>query len=103
MSIRINSKRCIGCRKCVAVCPGSLIEIQDQKAYMRYPRDCWGCVSCVKECPKGAIDFFLGADIGGNGSRMNVTCEGEILHWNIHRYDGTIKVIDVNSKNANKY
>ena len=43
-----------------------------QKAVMKYPKNCWGCVSCVKECKAGAIDFFLGADIGGNGSIMNV-------------------------------
>ena len=52
---------------------------------MRYPKDCWGCASCVKECPVGAIDFFLGADIGGMGSTMTCDKKGEILHWNIKK------------------
>lgn len=103
MSIRINREMCVGCRKCVDVCPGSLIKMQDGKAYMKYPKDCWGCVSCVKECSLCAIDFFLGADIGGHGSTMNVACEGDMIHWKIRRQDGTIKVIDINRKNSNKY
>ena len=72
MSIRIDQKKCVGCRKCSEVCPGTLIVMEDKKAVMKYPKNCWGCVSCVKECKAGAIDFFLGADIGGNGSIMNV-------------------------------
>ena len=65
MSIRINQDRCIGCKRCVSVCPGSLIDINETgKARMHYPKDCWGCVSCVKECPVQAIDFYLGADMG---------------------------------------
>lgn len=103
MSIRINREKCIGCGRCAEVCPGTLIEVEKEKAVMQYPRDCWGCVSCVKECPVGAIEFFLGADIGGNGSSMSVTAEGEILHWRIQKYNGEEKVIDVDRRNANQY
>ena len=69
MSIRIDQKKCVGCRKCSEVCPGTLIVMEDKKAVMKYPKNCWGCVSCVKECKAGAIDFFLGADIGGDGKK----------------------------------
>lgn len=103
MSIRINEQKCIGCKRCMEVCPGSLIVTKEKKAYMKYPKDCWGCVSCVKECPVSAIDFFLGADIGGNGSTMNVKKEGEILHWIITRQNGEIMTIDINQKDSNKY
>lgn len=60
------------------------------------------CILC-KECPVGAIEFFLGADIGGNGSVMNVTSEGDILHWNIHKTDGSTQTIDIDRRNANQY
>ncbi|WP_099467708.1 indolepyruvate ferredoxin oxidoreductase subunit alpha [Konateibacter massiliensis] len=103
MSIRINKEKCVGCLKCMKVCPGTLIKEKDNKVYIKYPKDCWGCVSCVKECRFGAIDFYLGADIGGNAGTMNVSYEGDILHWNITKSDGTKKVIDVNSKDSNKY
>lgn len=103
MSIRINKEKCIGCGKCTQVCPGTLIDLEDKKSVMKYPKDCWGCASCVKECPVGAIDFFLGADMGGNGSVMNVTTDGCILHWNITKQDGTTTVLDVDRRNSNKY
>ena len=103
MSIRIDQKKCVGCRKCTQVCPGTLIDVVNHCAVMQYPRDCWGCVSCVKECPAGAIEFYLGADIGGNGSVMNVTTEGDILHWNIVSAGGQQTTIDVDRRNSNKY
>ena len=79
MSIRIDQKKCVGCRKCSEVCPGTLIR-------------------------RGAVfRFFLGADIGGNGSIMNVKSEGDILHWIITKTDGSTSVIDVDRRNSNKY
>jgi len=104
MSIKINKEKCIGCRRCLSVCPGSLIKLdEDGKAYMKYPKDCWGCCSCIKECKECAILFYLGADIGGRGSHLTVETEGDIVHWNIEESNGTLHSIDVNSKDSNKY
>ena len=103
MSIRIREERCVGCGKCQEVCPGTLIQIIDRKAVMKYPKNCWGCVSCVKECKAGAIEFYLGADIGGMGATMNVTQKGDLLNWNITRSDGSELVISVDRRNSNKY
>jgi adenylylsulfate reductase subunit B len=104
MSIKINSDRCVGCAKCTKVCPGDLIELTaDKKAYNKYPKDCWGCFSCVKECSFGAIRFFLGADIGGQGGRAYIKDKGELVDWIIETPDGNIQVITVNKKDANKY
>lgn len=103
MSIRIDDTKCIGCGRCASVCPGTLIAVKDGKAEMRYPRDCWGCVSCVKECPVEAIALFLGADIGGMGSTMTVEQEQDVLHWKVHKYDGTQIVIDIDRRDANRY
>ena len=89
MSIRIKQERCIGCGQCID--------------WMHYPKDCWGCVSCVKVCPVQAIDFYLGADMGGRGSTMNVTADGHYLHWHIHKADGSEKTITVDRKQANSY
>ena len=82
---------------------GTLIQIIDRKAVMKYPKNCWGCVSCVKECKAGAIEFYLGADIGGMGGTMNVTQKGDLINWNITRSDGSELVISVDRRNSNKY
>lgn len=104
MSIRIDKTKCVGCTKCVEVCPGSLIELDEKrKAYIRYTRDCWGCVSCVKECKVNAIDFYLGADIGGMGSKMNVSKQGPYINWTITKTSGVTQVIQIDTRESNKY
>ncbi|MGN1194753.1 MAG: indolepyruvate ferredoxin oxidoreductase subunit alpha [Acutalibacteraceae bacterium] len=103
MSIRISKEKCIGCKKCSTVCPGSLIEVCGGKAEIKYPEDCWGCASCLKECQKGAIEFFLGEDIGGNGTYMQTEKDGTLLHWKFFDEHGLIRTITVDSTNSNKY
>ena len=75
----------------------------DGKCYMKYPKDCWGCSSCIKECKFGEISLYLGADIGGMGSHLSVTTEGDLVHWNIEKTDGTVETIEINRKESNKY
>ncbi len=132
MSISINQSKCIACGKCVEACPGNLIKLTPisektisekasgaaanaeaaytkaaqkagKTAKIRRVRDCWGCTSCIKECPVSAIDFFLGADIGGRGSMMNVTEEEDVYLWKITSPEGNVKEIRINRKDSNKY
>lgn len=104
MSIAINQKNCRGCGACIKVCPGSLInQKEDGTAYIKYPKDCWGCSSCIKECRFEAISLYLGADIGGMGSRMTVKSEGEKLLWKIIKRNGQEEEIVINKKESNKY
>lgn len=104
MSIEIHAQKCIGCGKCAAVCPGSLIAMtKEKKAQIRRPERCWACVSCVKECPVQAIALFLGEDMGGLGGKMVVRREGTLLRWTVRLPDGSEKTVTVNSRDANKY
>lgn len=103
MSIAIDKNKCIGCGKCSIVCPGSLIKVENKKAFIKYPKDCWGCTSCLKECPVNAVEFYLGADIGGMGSLVHVEKNGNILNWIINRSDGIVTEIKINTKESNKY
>lgn len=103
MSIAIDRNKCIGCGKCSVVCPGSLIKLENRKAYIKYPKDCWGCTSCLKECPVNAVKFFLGADVGGMGSLVHTEKSGNILDWIIERADGTVTEIKIDQKESNKY
>jgi len=104
MSIDIRKEKCVGCKKCLYVCPGSLIKFgEDEKAYIKYPKDCWGCTSCVKECKFGAISLYLGADIGGMGSKLTTNMEGDIVHWAIKKSNDEVFIIDINRKDSNQY
>ncbi len=103
MSISINKSKCAGCRSCVEVCPGGLIKMADGKAYIKREKDCWGCTSCLKECKVGAIDFFLGADMGGKGSVLSIVSRGDLRDWIVTGPDGSCKVITINTKESNKY
>lgn len=104
MSIAIDKNVCVGCGRCRDVCPGSLIkQDENRKAFIKYPKDCWGCTSCIKECPVYAIRFYLGADIGGMGSKVHTEKRGDILQWIIEHPDGKVSKIDINQKESNKY
>ena len=76
---------------------------EDRKAYIKYPKDCWGCSSCIKECKFEAIALYLGADMGGMGSKMSVISKGDFLNWNIDKTDGSRETIVINKKESNKY
>lgn len=104
MSIRIKKENCIGCGLCIEACPGNLIKKdKDGKAFIKHEKDCWGCTSCLKECKKDAISFYLGADIGGKGSTLSVTEQGDISTWKVQDPEGNVQIIEVNKKDANKY
>lgn len=104
MSIEIIKDRCIGCGKCLNICPGNLISISDDKrAFIKYPKDCWGCTACLKECKFGAIKYFLGADIGGNGGYLFIKDNENYLNWHIVDKFGNEEVITIDKREANKY
>ena len=104
MSVSIDREKCIGCGKCRDVCPGSLLKADESsKAYIKYPKDCWGCCSCIKECKVDAIALYLGADMGGMGSKRSVASRDQYLDWKIEKRDGTVETIVIDRKQSNQY
>ena len=54
---RIDTKLCNGCGICVNSCPADVIrmDVESNKAVIRYPEDCVMCMWCATECPQKAI------------------------------------------------
>ena len=104
MSVRINPELCARCGQCIEICPGNLITRDASgAAVLRYPEECWGCASCLKACRHGAIAYFLGADIGGQGAEMRVRSEGFLRHWRVECPRQAPIVITTDSRTANQY
>ena len=50
-----------------------------------------------------AISFYLGADIGGMGTKVHTEQKDGILHWIMEHPDGKVTEIEINPKESNKY
>jgi len=57
LDIRVDSEKCVGCKKCMEKCFLDLITEKDGKAYI--PIDCRGCGRCISACSKNAIEISL--------------------------------------------
>jgi uncharacterized protein (DUF362 family)/NAD-dependent dihydropyrimidine dehydrogenase PreA subunit len=50
---RVEASSCIGCGRCVEVCPKDVITAGKPPTFEL--RDCIGCLCCAEICPRGAI------------------------------------------------
>lgn len=51
----VRGESCIGCDKCLAVCPAEAISLKNKKAHIDNDK-CIGCASCIAACLNNAID-----------------------------------------------
>lgn len=50
--------RCIGCRRCVAVCPHEAIQFSSAAGSLSFQREkCWDCGACAGVCVSGAREL----------------------------------------------
>jgi polyferredoxin len=55
---RVQTESCIGCRKCIAVCPaGAIAPIEGAKKVQIDQSLCHQCEACSEVCPTNAISF----------------------------------------------
>lgn len=58
----IDDQLCIGCSRCIKVCPGQLLYLNEEYHCRRAAPDenhpCWRCQHCLAVCPRGAIQIF---------------------------------------------
>ncbi len=55
---RINPDTCIGCRKCVAVCPTNAIVGAPKRLHGVITDWCTGCALCIVACPVDCIEMI---------------------------------------------
>jgi Fe-S-cluster-containing hydrogenase component 2 len=51
---QVAADKCIGCRKCLSVCPQNAISLVDGVAVIDKQK-CIGCARCLRACPASAI------------------------------------------------
>lgn len=60
----VDFEKCIGCGRCVMVCPGGVLSLNGKRNpvmrdFSEFGWDgCWKCEHCLAVCPKGAISIF---------------------------------------------
>ncbi len=56
--LAFDDQKCIGCNKCLNVCPNDVMIPNPKKGeepIVIFAEECWFCGSCVEECTQGAI------------------------------------------------
>ncbi|MEA3359819.1 MAG: 4Fe-4S binding protein [Thermodesulfobacteriota bacterium] len=53
--LKIDSKKCNGCGKCLEFCPVDVFKIDNKKSFPIRPENCLGCGTCVAVCEQKAI------------------------------------------------
>ncbi len=52
--VNIDEAKCVGCGRCVKVCPQKALSLVDKKSHVDV-RKCIGCFECITVCPVKAI------------------------------------------------
>lgn len=53
---KVDTDKCIGCGKCVGVCPAGNVSLTDSR-HPQWGRRCYSCTACFHICPVRAIDY----------------------------------------------
>ncbi len=80
-SLGLETERCVGCGRCVEVCPHAVFAVDGGKARIAERGRCMECGACARNCPVGVISVTAGvgcaaAVIGGffNGGVPTCGC-----------------------------
>lgn len=75
---KVNGNKCVGCQKCIKICPQANIKIEDGK--FKFGSDCVLCMGCSFNCPTDAISvgFFKFWKVNGS-YRLNELLKDENL------------------------
>jgi ferredoxin len=59
-TLKLDAAACIGCGRCVEVCPHQVVAVAARKAWVRDLDACMECGACAMNCPVGAIRVDAG-------------------------------------------
>lgn len=60
VTLKLDSQKCIGCGRCVEVCPHGVFAIRERKAQLNDQDLCIECGACQQNCPVSAITVRAG-------------------------------------------
>ena len=60
-TLELNQEACIGCGRCMEVCPHQVFSLAENKALITYFDACMECGACAKNCP---VDAGVGCAAG---------------------------------------
>ena len=60
VSLSYDFEKCIGCGKCMEVCPHGVFDLDGTKARIAQKDSCMECGACALNCPAEALEVNAG-------------------------------------------
>ncbi len=76
--IKIEIEECIGCGKCVEVCPVDALSLNDEEKAQVDGEKCISCGVCISTCPTDAIETKVTVQKGDKSKYSGVWVFGEV-------------------------
>jgi ferredoxin len=78
-TLQLDRERCIGCRRCVEVCPHGVFTLQDGRAWLLDREACMECGACARNCPPTAI--LVDSGVGCASGLITEWLQAKKLGW----------------------
>ncbi len=59
-TLGLAAEKCVGCGRCVQVCPHGVFGVEDKRARIKDKDRCMECGACLINCPANAISVDTG-------------------------------------------
>lgn len=76
--VQINVEKCVGCGRCVKVCPQHALSLIDGKSHVDVSK-CIGCFECITVCPPKAISIDWATEMEPFIERMTEYAYGVVV------------------------
>jgi len=59
-TLKLDQDKCVGCGRCMEVCPHSVFSMEGGKAKIQDLDACMECGGCQRNCPANALEVKKG-------------------------------------------